>query len=96
MIEQPEVRPGPGERSNSGWRRLSYEAVRIAESTHLVDRGTSEDVAQEALLTLCRLQYAPRSPVAWLRVTIRRLILRRLVRSKLERQAWTVEVRLYR
>jgi RNA polymerase sigma factor (sigma-70 family) len=88
MIDQdPEAGPGPGERTSSGWRRLSHEAVRIAESTHLVDRGTSEDVAQEALLTLCRLQYAPRSPVAWLRVTIRRLILRRIVRSKLERHA---------
>jgi len=60
----------------------------MAESTHLVDRGTSEDVAQEALLTLCRLDYAPRSPSAWLRVTIRRLILRRIVRSKLEQRAY--------
>lgn len=75
------------ERSNSGWKRLSLEAVRAASATHLVDRQTSEEVAQDALLSFLRLPEIPASPIAWLRVAIRRLIWRRIGRSRLERQA---------
>jgi DNA-directed RNA polymerase specialized sigma24 family protein len=87
MIDrEPEVESRTG-RTPSGWRRLSSEAFRIAAATRLVDRSASEDVAQEAMLTFCRLHYAPRSPIAWLRVTIRRLVLRRVARTRLEQRA---------
>lgn len=77
----------PSRPTQSGWERLSIAAIRAAAATRLVDRETSEEVAQDALLTYCRLPFAPRSPLAWLRITVRRLIWRRIHRSKLERRA---------
>ncbi len=73
--------------SNTSWRRLSLEAIRAAAETQLVDRATSEEVAQEALLAFCQLDYDPQSTKGWFRVVVRRLIWRRLAKAKLERDA---------
>jgi DNA-directed RNA polymerase specialized sigma24 family protein len=78
---------GRNQRTTSGWSRLAADAFRVASATHLVDRDASREVAQEALLTFCSLPQEPRSPIAWLRVVVRRMIWRRLDRTRLEREA---------
>jgi RNA polymerase sigma factor (sigma-70 family) len=74
-------------RTNSGWRRLATTAKSVATSSGLVDSAMAEDVAQEAMLHYLRAPQAPRSPIAWLRVVIRRLISRRFSHARAEQDA---------